>query len=134
MLPQSHFFGTFRCDVPKNFLFRCDVPKNFLPDCRRSEQYLDVFMPYRTCNKSHKRSPKMPQHKAASPPALKPPADSRDRPARTTGREIPKLYSIHKGTIARVGPQQLESSIRSTNGAFVRSLTGAGLWRLCSSW
>jgi hypothetical protein len=26
----------------------------------------------------------------------------RDRPARTTGREIPKLYSIHKGTIVRV--------------------------------
>lgn len=34
----------------------------------------------------------------------------RDRPARTTGREIPKLYSIHKGTIVRV----------QDYGAFVR--------------
>eukprot|EP00435_Cladocopium_sp_Y103_P050639 s890_g15.t1 len=34
----------------------------------------------------------------------------RDRPARTTGREIPKLYSIHKGTVVRV----------QDYGAFVR--------------
>lgn len=49
----------------------------------------------------------------------------RDRPARTTGREIPKLYSIHKGTIVRV--QDYGAFVRLGDGSKYKECWGLGV-------